>query len=411
MEFLPSKLSGQIMAPDSKSYGHRLLILAALGDKTTTINYRPPISMDLLTTIEVLKAMGAKIILRRNYLIVEPIREIPHSIKVNFAESGTSLRLLLPIIASLGIECRADGKGQLPNRPISELIALMGDHGVNFSNSRLPFTMSGKFTGSHWKIPGNISSQYISGLLLGSMLQDKRPQIELTTAPVSKSYIDLTIAIMESFGLKVENIENTYRVKGGIQSPKLISIEGDWSSAAFYLVAGAFQGPITITGLDLNSIQGDKKILKILKDFGAKIELKKDKITVSKDRFKGTSIDIDPTPDLFMPVCLLGAMANSKTIIYNIHRLKDKESNRINAMESVLRAFGINCTVEKNKFLIEASELKFGKTESFGDHRIAMAASILASVSGGIVEDVEVVEKSYPNFFIDYINLGGDIIE
>lgn len=400
-----STLKGSIKAPDSKSHGHRVFILSALANTFTTVKFNSPLSEDLLVTLMALKAMGADVFMGSHEIVITPIRQKVPSMSVNFVESGSSLRMLLPVIAALGIELEATGEGKLPERPLRELMELMEAHGVHFSSYKLPFKMSGKLTGGKWEIPGDVSSQYISGLLMAQAIVEEPTEIVLTTELKSPGYVEMTKDVMREFGLTVEDGV----VSGKITSPGSIELEGDWSGAAFYLTAGAITGPIIVEGLNLDSSQPDRKILEILEKFGATVKVEKDQIQVIPGLIRGQEISIESHPDLFMPLAVLGAYARGNTLITHASALRDKESDRLEAMESVLNDFGIETKSTEDSLEITGGNIKSAYSHSFNDHRIAMAVTLLAMAEGGSLDKPYVIGKSYPAFYQDFLNLGGKL--
>lgn len=400
-----STLKGSIKAPDSKSHGHRVFILSALANSFTTIRFHSPLSEDLLVTLMALKSMGADVFTGSNEIVITPIKATPPSVSINFVESGSSLRMLLPVIAALGIELEATGEGKLPDRPLEDLMNLMEAHGVTFSSKTLPFKMTGKLTGGTWEIPGDVSSQYISGLLMAQAMVEEPTEIKLTTELRSPGYVEMTKEVLRDFGLTVEN----GKVTGEITTPGSITLEGDWSGAAFYLTAGAITGPITVEGLNVNSSQPDRAIVEILKDFGANVEVGDSEVKVSPGLIRGQEISIGSYPDLFMPIAVLGAYAHGKTFITDASVLRDKESDRFKAMETVLGDFGIETNSTEDSLEIIGGNLQSAHSHSFNDHRIAMAVTLLAMAQGGSMDNPYVIGKSYPEFYLDFVNLGGHL--
>ncbi len=400
-----STLRGSINAPDSKSHGHRAFILSALANSFTTIRFNSPLSEDLLVTLMALRSIGADVFMGSHEVVITPIKATPASASINFVESGSSLRMLLPVIAALGIELEVTGEGKLPSRPLEDLMKLMEEHGVIFSSRTLPFKMTGKLTGGKWKIPGDVSSQYISGLLMAAAVVDEPVEIELTSEFRSPGYVEMTKDVMREFGLTVED----GKVSGEIITPGSITLEGDWSGASFYLTAGAITGPITVEGLDMNSNQPDRAIVDILRDFGANVQVREDEITVSPGLIRGQEVSIKPYPDLFMPVSVLGAYAHGTTSIKDASVLRRKESDRLEAMEKVLGDFGVEVEAGEDFLEITGGNLKSAHSQNFNDHRIAMAITLLAMAQGGSMDHPYVIGKSYPEFYVDFINLGGKL--
>lgn len=399
--FYPSALQGQIHAPASKSEAHRAFICAALAD-TQTIILMSDICADVLATISCLQAMGAKI--RRSGLGSYQVTPIganpPKSCVLNCAESGSTLRFLLPVCAAIGICATFTAAPQLSARPIKPLQDALIQHGITFSSQNLPFSISGKLDCGVFQISGDVSSQYLSGLMLASPLL-QGSQIQLTTDLQSAPYISITRKTMQAFG--INNPQDVYL------APKSISIGGDWSSSAFWLCAAAVSQKICVSGLDLSSSQGDAQILEILARFGAKIDITSLGVCSSPAPLHAISIDGASIPDLIPILAAIACFAEGETTISNISRLRHKESNRIESIISALGALGANIIYKNDTLKISKSNLHGGKISSKNDHRIAMMAAICACFASGQihVDNIDCVSKSYSNFLADFKSLGG----
>jgi 3-phosphoshikimate 1-carboxyvinyltransferase len=278
----------------------------------------------------------------------------------------------------------------------------------------LPIEMSGGIRGGTFMLPGNISSQFITGLLFALPLLPEDSEIRLTSKMESKGYVDMTLETLQAFGIEIEEWEWGFSIKGGqtYHSPKEISAEGDWSGAAFWVVAGGIGGDITCTGLRKNSCQGDKEIVPIMERFGAKIDWQENSVKVSGGKLKGISIDAAQIPDLVPILCTAAASAEGKTLIYNAGRLRIKESDRLMAMAEGLQRLGVSVTEQSDSILIEGGNvIPTGEVvlDSYEDHRIVMALAIAAAALGveAVIEGAEAVSKSYPTFFAEFTRLGG----
>lgn len=406
----PAPLKGEIAAIPSKSVAHRMLICAAFADEPTTLNI-PQTSDDINATADCMKALGASIEISGAEYKVTPIATPAASPTLDCGESGSTLRFLLPVAAVLGNNSRFIGHGRLPQRPLSDLLNAMKDRGTTASAETLPLTLKGKLRGGHYRIAGNVSSQYITGLLLALPLTDEDSTIEITTELESASYIDITLSVLKTFGIEVTVKGNTYHIKGGqrYRSPKKLRVEGDWSNAAFFLSAAAIGNELTMSGLSENSAQGDRKILSLLETFGASLIHSETAIGLKADTLKGCTIDIRDTPDLLPILSVVAAYSEGTTTFINAARLRLKESDRLESTAALIRDLGGKAETTADSITIYGTDLIGGTVNSCNDHRIAMAAAIAATRCKDTVTicGAEAVNKSYPGFFQDYNKLGG----
>lgn len=410
----PSSLSGIIKAPASKSDAHRRIICAALANAPSRLSV-DALSRDIERTFLCVKALGARVEDEGDnvYRITPVTKEGPHAL-LDCSESGSTLRFLLPVAAALRNECSFMGSGRLPERPMEALVDSMKAHGCVFSEKSLPFSVSGKLKGGVFTLPGNISSQFISGLLLAAPLMDEGVKILLTTELESRAYVDMTIQTMRSFGVDVVRNDDGFEVAKGSRyravCDEIMGVEGDWSNAAFWLSGAAISGEVEVLGLSETSVQGDKAILDILKRFGANVRLDPQSVGVSKNRLCAIELDVSEIPDLMPVVSAVAAYAEGKTRIYNASRLRLKESDRLHEMGRCLRAMGADVRELQDAIEIKGQKALCGGTlDSAGDHRIAMAAAIAALRADGpvTIQNAQAVDKSYPRFFEDYVQLGG----
>ncbi len=414
MRCTPSTLSGRINAISSKSDAHRLLICAALSNEATKINCNC-LSKDIVATVECLKSMGADIAIGNGAITVTP-QQFNKKATLNCRESGSTLRFLMPVVSALGIDATFLGQGRLPERPISPLKEEMEKHGVDFTNgSNFPLDLTGSLQAGEYEIAGNVSSQFITGLLFALPLLDGDSTIKLIPPVQSKSYINITISALRKFGIEVEEQENLYIIKGNQKyvSPKEITVDGDWSNSAFFLCAGAIsKAGVTVVGIDVNSPQGDRKILDILRRMGAVVEIDGNEITVKKNRLFGIVVDAGDIPDLVPIVAVMGACCEKGvTHIVNGSRLRLKESDRIQSTFQMLDRVGVAVSETDDGLVIWGDNEMVGRViDSFNDHRIVMATAILSCECSLDVDikDYKAVEKSYPHFFDDFNNLGGN---
>lgn len=387
-----SILNGSLVMPPSKSAAHRALICSFLSGGG---NVSPIISSkDMEATVGCLNS-------------------IKNSEQVlNCIESGSTLRFLIPLVASLGKSVTFVGEGRLPQRPIGEYLDLFKTKGVVCeSEGGLPLKISGKLQGGTFEIRGDVSSQYITGLLLALPILDVDSKICLKTPLQSKPYVDMTISVMKDYGVTVDETDYGYFVKGNQQYKKRdYIVEGDWSQAAFFLSAGAIGSNITLNGLDVNSTQGDKAVVDVMKKFGAQIEMNENSLTCKKGELNGIEIDCTDIPDMVPAIAVTASFANGKTVIKGAERLRLKESDRIEAVCSNLKKMGVDVIETKDGMIINGNGKVFGADLcGYNDHRIVMAFSVAGLFAAGetTISDAESINKSYPSFFDDYNKLGG----
>ncbi len=410
---IPSIPSGRVRAIASKSVAHRLLICAAFADEKTLIRCEQT-NKDIEATAECLSALGASIIRKAPYYEVTPISEknAKKNALLPCGESGSTLRFLIPIVASLGLNATFLMEGRLPERPLSPLIEELEAHGASFEKKGNYLNVSGKLSAGKYKISGGVSSQFISGLLFGLSLLNEKSTLSVYGKIESAPYIDITVDALSSFGAKPKQASNVYEISacGRLKSPIQADVEGDWSNAAFMLALGVIgKGSVSVTGLRKDSLQGDMEIIKLLKRLGAKIEEGSDEHVANGSALCAASIDASQIPDLVPILATLAAAANGKSVIYGASRLKLKESNRIESVCSMLSALGADILPTDDGMIINGhGSLEGGTVSSFGDHRIAMSAAVAACICKNdvIIKDAEAVQKSYPDFFDDLSSLG-----
>lgn len=407
----PAKLSGSLKIPPSKSYAHRALISAALADGISTIDNIVH-SEDIDATIAGLTALGAEFKFMNDSVTVRGINTSPKKAKIDCRESGSTLRFLLPIAAALGTSCEFFGKGKLPSRPLRTYIDCFSDKSVSIQpESGMPFLLSGKLIPGQFSLSGNISSQFVTGLLFALPLLEGDSQIRLTTPLESADYVNMTLEILHLAGIEIICKENGYDIKGNQKyRPFTYSVEADYSQAAFFLTAAAVGSQISCKGLNPNSLQGDKQILNILSQVGAEVTVSGDVVTVSHRQLLPFVVDAKDIPDIVPILSVLAAHCSGESQIINIERLKHKESDRIQTTAMLLQSLGATVTAYDDRLVIQGGKhLRGGTTDSFGDHRIAMSAAIAAAGADSDVTilHAEAVNKSYPMFFEDYNQLGG----
>ena len=405
----PHKLGGTVAAPASKSQAHRFLICGAFCNKPVKI-ICPEISGDIDATVRCLRALGAGISRCGDVYTVRPAEQTPEGAVLDCGESGSTLRFLLPVVGALGISADFLLRGSLRSRPILPLLRVMEKKGISFSvpeEGRLH--MEGRLRGGNFEIAGNISSQFISGLLMALPLTGRDSNIMLTSPLVSASYVELTLEALRQFGIHAEAIPGGWHLGGGRFCAPCCSlqVEGDWTNAALWLCIGAVSSPVTVTGLRPESRQGDRKILSLLRAFGAEVSEEADRITVSPAPLQGIDIDASDIPDLVPVLSLLGTCARGTTRISGAGHLRYKESDRLSAIAQTLNSLGGSVHITSDGLSIDGAALHGGTADSFGDHRIAMLTAAAASVSDGpiLLTGAEAVSKSYPRFWEDYKKL------
>ena len=401
-----SEYLGETVAVPSKSQAHRLLIAAAL-KKGRTVVRGVGDSDDVNATIRCLNALGASIDKVRDDAVVFGIGKAHTGGILDAGESGSTLRFLLLVAAALNAECVFDGRGRLLQRPNQALCRALNDNGAQTDGVRV----SGKLKGGDYVIDATVSSQYISGLLFALPLLDEDSRILFKGAPVSKNYIDMTVKILSLAKIEVKRTRNGFIIPGGqkYDLPEEVICEGDWSSAAFMLTAGALGKRTKVSGLDIDSLQGDKRIADILRLSGAKVLAKDGSVEVVSDKKIPFEVDIENIPDLAPVLSVLAATLPGKSRLKNVRRLQLKESDRLAAIQEMLSAAGINSKKEKDDLVIFGGKPLCGRFDGKGDHRMVMSSVLLAGISDGAstITDAEAVKKSYPNFFEDYKKIGG----
>lgn len=387
----PCKLYGEIEAVSSKSHVHRLLISAFLSGTKCRVNFSG-LSNDINATLSCLRALGA--IFETDSKGVSFLgRDSAVSPTLNSGESGSTFRFMLPIATALCDDVTFIGEGRLPSRPHQPLQKALTDNGVTFSKEQMPYTTSGTLKSGTYVIPGNISSQFVTGLLFALPLLQGDSQIVLTTPLESKAYVALTLSVLSQFGIEIDPRENGYYVKGGQKyiAPEIIDAEGDWSNASYFLALSLLGSNVRVTGLREDSLQGDKRMVEYLRNIDA------------------DEVDVNETPDLFPTLAVAVTSKKGTTRLVGARRLRMKESDRIITTLNMLTSLGGNVRELDDGLEIAGGALRGGVVDGAGDHRIVMSAAIAATVCEGevIIKNAEAVEKSYPAFFEDFKKLGG----
>ena len=407
----PGALSGGVDIPPSKSAAHRALICAALSEGTSRISPYCT-SDDIKATARCLRALGMRVEENGEGYIVGR-RAVLTDSNLDFCESGSTARFLLPIAAALGGGANATGEGRLPERPMGTLTSLMREHGVTVSSDNLPISVGGKMTSGEFSLPGNISSQYISGLLMSAPLMEGDTYINLTTNIESTGYIDMTIDAMARHGVTVDFTENGFSVKACQRyTSNDTVIEGDWSQAAFFMSAAAIGGDVKIHGLDFTSSQGDMAALDVFAAFGADITIEDNVLHIKKGSLRGITVNAADIPDMVPAIAVTAAFAEGQTVIHSASRLRIKESDRIKTTVSALKAMGVSVEETADGMIIKGGKVSGGVIDGANDHRIVMAFSIAAAFAEGesLIKGAEAINKSYPEFFEDFKKIGGKTI-
>ena len=409
-------VSGNVHIPPSKSVAHRMLICAALADSPCTIVCQS-VNRDMEATAACLNALGANITYADGKFTVNPISKVSKGGVLDCGESGSTLRFLLPVAAALGANATFTGHGRLPERPLSPLYEEMAAHGVKMSeNGHMPLKCEGNLPAGLYTIDGGVSSQFISGLLMALPLTGILSRIVITGKQESASYINLTLNALKQFGLEIQTTTDGYVIPGGQEftaPASQVAVEGDWSAAAFWITAGvAGSKPVTCTGLNYeSSAQGDRRIIDVLRRMGADISTADGTITARPSNLTATQIDCADIPDLVPVLAVAASRAQGTTIFDNIRRLRIKESDRVQSILQLFGMAGIYAFASDNTLTVTGGPARNCSYDPSGDHRMAMAASILASVGNVMicVSDAECIAKSYPAFFDDFNALGGNI--
>lgn len=409
-------LNGEVVPPPSKSRAHRLLICAALGKEPCTI-VCSSVNDDIIATMRCLNALGASITYSSGVFNVNPVKVVKGG-TLDCGESGSTLRFLVSVAAVLGADATFVGSGKLPQRPMGALTDVLAEHGISFTRlaaDELPVSCRGELRGGKYILPGNISSQYLTGLLFALPLAKDDSEIEIVGGLTSASYVAMTLDALATAGISIEHEGNIFRIKGNRQYrvPSDLIVEGDWSSAAFWVVAGVVGAkPVTVCGMNEESLQGDSAIVTHLRNMGAFIEKQDGKTIAMPSHLFGAELDCTDTPDLVPVLSVAAAVAQGTTLFTGVGRLRFKECDRLAAMKELLALYGISSQIGEDSFTVFGGEpVASGVVDSCGDHRIAMAAAIMSTVSRGVtaIDGASCVAKSYPAFFDDFASLGGSV--
>jgi len=415
----PSAVTGSIVAPASKSSMQRACA-AALVRKGETIIHNPGISNDDKAALGVIKALGAEWSFTNGDLHVTSNGVNAVSDEVNCGESGLGIRMFAPLVALNDKAITINGEGSLLTRPMDFFDEVLPQLGVAVAsyNGKLPLKLTGPLQPANITIDGSLSSQFLTGMLMAYAASDAKDVTITVTNLKSKPYVDLTLKVMEAFGLKSPDNINYEQFYFGLETANTqatfvdYTVEGDWSGGAFLLVAGAIAGNITVKGLDVASTQADKAVLSALMDCGCKISIQADQIEIGPAELKPFQFNATDCPDLFPPLVALAAFCNGTTVIEGVSRLTHKESNRALTLQEEFGKLGIGIELQDNLMLIKGGTgVKSATVHSRHDHRIAMACAVAGLKASGevIIEEAQAVSKSYPNFYEHIQSLGATV--
>jgi len=416
----PSKLNGNVGVVSSKSLSHRYVIAAGLAKGISNV-YNVLDSEDLDATKKALEGLNVEF--KDEKVIASGFKVVSNDVYCK--ESGSTLRFMIPIYMLQKDKVVFHGEGRLVDRPIGVYESLFRDKGLGFTYLNephyLPLEVKGKLKGGHYPLIGNVSSQFVSGLLFALPLAKEDSTIELLTPLSSKGYVDMTLDTLEKFGIKYTWEDRLIHIPGNQKyTPKMVTVEGDFSQAAFWLVAGTInkhQLPLSLKNLNPNSKQGDKIIVDMLSKMGAYVYFQKDlkQYVVYPRKTKAITIDVDPNPDLGPILMVLAALSEGETHFINCRRLKIKESDRLQAMYEILTQLGVEMKITDDEAWIKGQDSFKGNLtfDSYGDHRIVMAIAIASLRAEGplTILNAEHVSKSYPTFFEVFKSLGGIVDE
>ena len=411
----PGPRAGVIQIPASKSQAHRMLICAALSREPSRL-ILDGFSADIEATMQCLEALGARCEETANGLSVTPVGVCPAQARLDVGESGSTLRFLLPVLGALGVQAEIRMHGRLPERPLSPLWEVLEAHGMRLQQDRTILHTDGQLIAGDYSLPGNVSSQFISGLLFALPLLGGNSTLTVTGALQSARYVSMTEQALAEAGILTKKDGPVWQIGGGQRyaSPAVQTVEGDWSNAAFFLCMGALSATgVTVTGLNSTSLQADRAITEILVRFGAELTVSEDAVTVRRGVLHGITLDAGPIPDLVPVVSCLAALCDGETRVENAARLRLKESDRLQTTAALLSALGGSVRELPDGLIISGrGRLSGGPADACGDHRIAMSAAMAACGCEGpvTVSGSECVAKSYPAFWEDFASLKEDAV-
>lgn len=418
----PGPLRGSVRAPSSKSVAHRALICAAASSAPTFVECTDT-SQDIDATARCLAALGAAVeAVPGSGFSVSPVPDaVAGPVTLDCGESGSTLRFMVPLAAAFGADATFVGARRLLERPMAPLEDALAAHGVSVSRGDGWLRTSGRLAPGTYSVPGDVSSQFVSGILMASPLVGGPVAVDVSGPVASAPYIALTASVMAGFGrpVSVEGSDGgtvyTADGVGRLTAPgTTVQVEGDWSNAAFWLVAGALGSEVDVTGVDRSSAQGDRAVTAALALLGSSVSQGARWASASVGEPRAATLDVEQTPDLVPPLAVAAALAPGTSRITGTARLRIKESDRVATVAAGLRAVGAHISVEGDDILVHGgAPLAGGTVDAANDHRIAMMAAVAATRCEGpvTIRGAECVAKSYPRFFDDYAALGGTVRE
>ena len=412
----PKKLKGDVLIPPSKSLSHRAIIAACLAKGTSVIS-NISFSKDINATIGAMEALGAKVVKNGNELTItgSSVKRVGNIIDAN--ESGSTIRFMIPIALVNSEPITFTGKNHLVNRPLDSYFEIFDKQGIKYEHDKgvyLPLKVNGGLKSGLYEIRGDISSQFITGLLYALPLLDGDSKIVITTQLESIGYIDLTLDVLKSFGIEIVNKDYKEFIIKGNQEYKANNyvVEGDYSQTAFFLVGGALGNDINLLGMKDVSLQGDKKIIDDIKSMNGNITFENGILKCEPSETTGAVIDFSQSPDLGPALSVLASVSKGTSHFINASRLRIKECDRITCVLEELNKMGANISETPDSMIIHGVDKLHGcVVDSHNDHRLAMAFAMAATICDSDVKilNAECVSKSYPHFWEDYVKLGGCI--
>lgn len=413
VEISSSRVKGGLQAPASKSMLQRAIAAAFLSDKPVQIDGYSS-SADADAALGLLRSLGVKVEINGNRLLIHPNSNLK-SASLNIGESGLGIRLFSPVLALFDQSFTIEAEGTLQQRPMHLIENVLQSNGVNCTttNGFAPINIHGPLKGGEINFDASEGSQLLSGMLMA--LPKLKVDSELIVSNLkSKPYIDMTISLLKDFGIEIKHSDYTHFKITGNQQYKVDKylVEGDWSGAAFLLVAAAINGSIELKNLRKDSLQGDKNIVDVLVHVGADVLQEENRIFVEKRDLKPFHYDATETPDLFPPLAALAASCQGVSRIKGVHRLIHKESNRAEAIRVIFEKLGLKVEFEGDEMLIEGGKVTGGTVSSFHDHRMAMMAAVLGLTATDTVQitEAESINKSYPQFYKDLKTIGVKVL-
>ncbi|PLX29147.1 MAG: 3-phosphoshikimate 1-carboxyvinyltransferase [Clostridiales bacterium] len=425
VKIFPGKLKGKIHVPTSKSQTHRAILCAAMAEGVSKIR-NVVLSEDISATIEAARAFGAEVAETESCkngklsdLVVSGKGYLGKTRKtIDCAESGSTLRFSIPLALATGEEFEFVGRGKLPERPMDDYYRIFKEKGIQFETDggKLPLTVKGRLEAGKYSLEGNVSSQFVTGLLLALPIAGGPSEIALKSPLESGNYVDITIRVQEDFGVKVDRDGyNSFSIENQSYRPADVEMEGDYSQAAFWMVAGLIGEKVEMEGLKPDSLQGDRAAVELLRRMGGRLLETQGSMTAEQSSMKSIEMDASDCPDIVPIMAVAAALAEGTTTITNAERLRYKESDRLKATREELNKLGAMIVETEDGLVVKGVETLRGgvKVWSHNDHRIAMALAVASTVCQEpvVIEGMDAIRKSYPEFVNDFKELGGEIHE